>query len=661
MATSYSYNSSGVAAPAQGPTKSYVITPDQIGMRDFADVDRVPGISDQDRASVKRNLAELNNLASRAQSGNKGAQQMYQRQVQKFQQYWAGLLQGDTYVAPAQSYQPPAAPVQAAQAAPVQQPPGGAAPTGGAPPATPGLTSGMDWESEFMKQLEGMLGDESTTKLESMSQKYLEEQLGGASGFGANDQAILDQTRASLSDAAAVEGRRKEVALSGMGLRKSDQLGTAHEEVTGNLLRNLRDAEITVRTNAANRGEAAKAAAFDRAQMFAAAVKSKRADVAALLLQAQQNDVQNELSKSQWEFTKEMEREAMSLNRDKFSEEQKENLRRNNLSEKQIEMAEKNLLWEQTWKTRQQAADIDLAYKNLDQVERMQGRQLSLEEFKAESANILNNRNQNLAERTFEFTREIGLDTQELQRLRMDMERDLAGAATEVQREQIRAQYDIESQKIGIDKDKLAQTAKQIEMEYGLKVNQLALERSIRTGELDLNILNSQRQYDLSVTDQQEKWLATEAARDLQERLGMKELDLKEALGNKELDLRSDAMYLEKWMFEAGLNWDKEKFRIQLREARRKKKGGIFGKILKTLVGAGVGFLTGGPAGAVIGAAQSLAPDLMSGMQAAGLDTTQFLNRGTSTGSTTAGGSGNVGSSGGDTRYDGSSDIHQYP
>lgn len=621
------YNPSGVVAPVtKTPAHKYIITPDQIGMRDFADVDRVPGISPKDREAVKRNLAELNNLAARAQSGNKAAQQMYQRQVGQFQKYWAGLLQGDTYVAPAQPYQQPAAPAPAPQAAPVQQAQGGAAPAGGAPPATPGITSGMDWESEFMKQIEGMLGDDSTSKLEGMSQKYLEEQLGGASGFGANDQRILDETRKSLSDAAAVEARRKEVALSGMGLRKSDQLGTAHEEVTGNLLRNLREAEITIRTNAANRGEAAKMAAFDRAQMFAAAVKSNRADVASLLLQAQQNDVQNELTKSQWEFTKEMEREAMSLNRDKFSEEQRENLRRHGLSEKQIEMTEKNLLWEQAWKTKQQAADIDLAYKNLDQVERIQGRQLSLEEFRIESANILNNRGQDLAERTFEFTREIGLDTQAITRLRMEMERDLANATTATQREQIRLQYDIESQKIGIDKDKLAQTAKQIELEYGLRVNQLALERTIRTGELDLNILNSQRQYDLSKADQQEKWLATEAARDLQERLGMRELDLKEALGNKELDLRSDAMYLEKWMFEAGLNWDKEKFRIQLQEARRKKKGGIFGKIVKTLVGAGVGFLTGGPAGAVVGAAQSLAPDLMSGMKEAGLDVSKFLN-----------------------------------
>jgi len=198
-------------------------------------------------------------------------------------------------------------------------------------------------------------------------------------------------------------------------------------------------------------------------------------------------------------------------------------------------------------------ANIDLMQKNYDLQNKTLDATISYQDRMAAIAEIKNNADISLNDRTFELTKEFGLSDREFDREKFD-----------------------------------AMTA-QLEREFGLQLNKFALEKTIRTGELDLNILNSERRYDLDVEEQRQKWLATEAARQTQELLGMTELEIRQSLGEGQLSIQREQQILEKYMFDAGLSWEKSKFKQQLEAARKKAKGGLLGRIIKTVAGVGMG------------------------------------------------------------------------
>ena len=117
----------------------------------------------------------------------------------------------------------------------------------------------------------------------------------------------------------------------------------------------------------------------------------------------------------------------------------------------------------------------------------------------------------------------------------------------------------------------------------------------------------------VSTDEQARAWFATRESLDIQRTLGMGELELKGVIAGEEISLAREGQALERWMFEQGLAWDRERFNIQLQEARKKKKGGCLKKTLSAVVGAGVGFVTGGPVGALMGGAQVVLSDLGQG------------------------------------------------
>lgn len=487
---------------------------------------------------------------------------------------------------------PPATPPVAPPA--TQQPAAGPGyvPEPAAPPDS--ILSGLDFEEELRKLL---ATDPRAEKLEGQQYEAIQRDL-NAPDFGPEDQKILDLARQSAHAAAAVRTRGAEKALSGMGLRESDELVKAHQRETDNLTQQLIENEVNVRTAALNRGRATRAEAQVRASAFAKAIQDKNAALAQALLQAHSSEVEAGLQREQLDLQRMEIEENVLLNRDRFTEEQRARMKAEGFTESQIDNAERQAQWERVFRQNQQSADINLAQQNYD----LQKQALTLEERRVAVTEIRNNADITLQDRVFQLQKQFGIDDR------------------------------------NFDREKFQAMTAQLEREFGLTMNQFALEQSIRTGQLELDILNSQRRYDLDVEGQRQQWLATEAARETQEKLGMADIELRMALGMEQneinrllgmsdidlrrelglaqvgvqmsdiemrqllgqgqLDVAREQQIIEKYMFDAGLQWDKDKLAIQIREARKANRGSFLGKLVKGIVGAGAGIIglaTGNP------------------------------------------------------------------
>jgi len=626
------------------------LTPDNVGLSSFEDVNRIPGLSSTDFQAVLDHLKQLD--AAKAAGGD--ASPEYQKGVASFYSFYNNLISAPgRYVTPAaQSTAAHERPVVASgndvAAVPLSTngvtPAQTTTPTGDAvaavpppvvppPETTPGLTTGMDINQKLIELL-GPNSEPFLKDLEQMQLDYLKKGM-AAPDFGPNDQAILDAGRQSAEMAAGQGRRTAEKEASAMGLRDSTYVVARYQGETDKLTQQLLDNESRVRVAAAGRGAAERQAAFDRVNGFRDAIANKNVALANALLGAYTADKNAQLDEKKLAQQQQIIDANVSLDRDKFSADEVQRMRAAGFTQQQIDNAQQQLLWSRAFQQTQQSADIDLGNKNYELQAKALNGQLTMAERQQALSELKNNQDQTLAEaiqawkqkmdaagiaadqRNYDgalrqFEMQFGLDLNKfaldaelrrgslaLQTLTADRENALQTRAAEL--------ADLNGLRgYTIDETKLALTKTQLEQEFKIQISDQELRRQIAngqlgiaTGQLNLDILNSQRKYDLDVTAQKNDWLKSQAALALQEKLGMADIELRQVLGEGQLSVEREAQLLQKFMFEQGLSWEKEKFQKQIDEARRKAKGSFFGKLLKGLVGAGLsvaGALTGNPA-----------------------------------------------------------------
>ena len=506
-----------------------------------------------------------------------------------------------------------------------------------APGQSSSLLSGLNFDEELKKLLGA---DPRATELENMQYESIKRDL-NASDFGPEDQNILDLAKQDAQLAYAQGTRTAEKEASAMGLRDSSYVVREFEKESSKMATAILQGSIAVRSRALERNTEKRVGAQGRARDFAQALQTKNVALAQALLQAHQGDAEIDLSRDQLDLQRRVVEENILMGRDRFTEEVRAQMKAEGFTEAQINKAEEQALWERSYRERQQGADIGLAQQNYQ----LQNRQVSIAELR-NAADI------SLADRALAVQRELGLsavniDQQKVDQMKQQLENEfnIAISGQELTRQIQAGQLDlaklVQSQTFTLEErrqqmnevrnnadisladrtfqlqqtlglraadlegEKFKAYVKQLEREFGVTLNEFALKRQIQTGQLDLDVLNSQRKYDLDVESERQKWLATEAARQTQEKLGMSEIEMKLVISGGELSLARDAQVLQKFIFEAGLKeqarmfdlglaWDKVRFETEMKEARKQRKSDFWGGIIKSVVKLGGDILSSG-------------------------------------------------------------------
>ena len=340
--------------------------------------------------------------------------------------------------------------------------------------------------------------------------------------------------------------------------------------------------ELKYRGDIGQENRALLDSARGQAASFATALMNGDQNKMSTILSASRDSLDRRLNEKQLQATYDIQRENAMLGRDKFTEEQRQALRSEGFKEYEIALAEQQQGWVQAYEEFKYVADHNLAVRNTDIVERVQMGELDLNEIK-------NKFNMGFSERVQEFTEELGL-------------RDAA-----YKEEELDYMWD------------------RMQKEFGLNLNKFALEKWATTGQFSLDVLNSQRSFDLSVAAEENSWLKSMAGLQLQEVLGMSELELKDILHGQDIGMQEDIRLTEVALKLMGFDFQSEENRAErellrwqiekkYEEEGNARKSSFFSQIVKSAVGAGVGFVTGGGLpGAAMGLANSFGMSMPSG------------------------------------------------
>lgn len=582
--TGFGYQSS---AANQVP-QFQAITPEEVGLPTFDVINTMPNLTDAQKQQAMTHLSALD-AAKAAGASNPNAAAQFQSQLAAFQNFWQGLVASpDRFVSPAS-----APPVQGA-------PPDGSGVASVAPPSpapTPdgSLTGGLDLGAEIQRLLGQFSGPGVTNEdIQRILQGQLTNITEGltAQGVPQEYQDVIESEAERFEKIRQEQVKRDERFLRGRNLqgagRRSSRVLDVHanrlEEMLGRIQTTSRDLTIA----GLQATERQRSQAHNLGTAFVDAIQSGNVAMAEALIRAREVDLQADMTQQQFSLQKEIAQHNMLLERDTFTEDQRRAMVDEGFTEEQINQAEEQGVWYRAFQERQQTASEGLAQQNialqydlLASEERGEAAALDLEKIKSYADISLN-------DRMFDLQSELQLD-----------QARLGWAQFNEEKGRWKTEFDAMEQKL--------------EREFGLEVNRFALEEYIRTGQLDLAILDTQQRFDLAKEEQARAWFATRESLDIQRTLGMGELELKGIIAGEEISLAREGQALERWMFEQGLAWDRERFNIQLQEARKKKKGSCLKSTLGAVVGAGVGFVTGGPVGALMGGAQVVLNDLGQG------------------------------------------------
>lgn len=554
------------------------LTPDDLGFQSFDDI--MNGLGGQDVDDVMNRLQELD-AAKAASASSPDALNSFNRAAQAFGQMFQ---------------QPAGADTSATDPVPAGQ-------------DQPGLLDGID----FTAELEELLAlDPEAAALREEAAAAIRLQLNPADA-SEQDNKIIAQATAAAEAAANRAGRVIQKSSSGAGLRHSGQEGSLHRQVLSDLATTVLDVNVRVMTRRQDITREQREKGIQNAAAFARAIETRNAQLAMALVEAHQADLnfmleseRLDLEGERLEIDRALIQENINLARDKFTETQRTNLKKEGWTDEQLDQQEEQMVWERAFREMQQTADFGLSQRNQTLQERIAGDNLTIEMRRATQDDrrialeeLKNKFGMSLEQATFEYMKEMGLAESVLERDRFYLDERRFGSDVEFRNAQLE-----------MEREKFDALEARLEREFGMEINRFALEEAIRTGQLDLNIVNSQRKYDLDVKEQQERWLASAEARQLEEMLGLSTIEMNLLIAEGKIDAETERRALERWMFQEGLDWDKKRFDIQLAAARKKKKGGCLKKMVGAVVGAGVGFITGGPAGALVGAASSILSDM---------------------------------------------------
>lgn len=618
MPTQTSYNPSGQAQRK--------ITSRELGLSSWGVIDRIPNLQPDERARLERFVAQ-------AEQEKTTAGRISGVAKQQFKDYYRELLRGANRYVPPPNVAPPAAQGAQPQTQATGQPPiAGVPPPAVTAPAstsipqptnppvaavpvagsTMGLSGGkIDFEAELMKILGG--NTDQNAKLEARQLSQITSDF-NRPDFGDNEQKILDIATQRARQEAATRTEAGDTHLAGQNLTGGGAALRNYQAETDNLSKSILDSEISVRMAAAERGASRRQTAFVNAANFMEALNTKNVGLATQLVNLYKAQTEAGLNEKQLALQQKEVEEGIKLSRDKFTEDTRRALVNEGFTEAQIKASEGQMLWQRAFSERQQTADESLSNRNLDLQTRINDRQLSQEDKRIALTEIKDNRGfglesamQDFQERQFLFN--SGLESTKIAEVTKmnDFERSKFLEEMGFERDKFDATQ-------SLSRDQFESYAKELERRYGLDINRFELEKALSEGELTWKILESQRRYDLDVESERQKWIASDKARELQEKLGMTELEIRQSLGEGELDIAREQAILEKWMFQEGINFEKYKFAEQLKAAKKKKKSSFLGGLVKTLVGGAVGFFTGGgPVGALAGALSANGVDIGGG------------------------------------------------
>lgn len=487
-------------------------------------------------------------------------------------------------IAPAQS--PAPAPGYVASPAPAPAP---------ATEQPAGITSGLDFEAE----LEKLLGaDPMADEMDKLQYEKIKKDM-TAPDWGEADQKILDESIALAKSQANTRDAQNTNALAAAGLRGGGTMVKRYAESTNKLANDILQSSIAVKTRALERNAERRAMASQEAARFASAIRNKNAALATALLQAHQADLDSQLSKEQMELQKQMFQENLQFNRDQFTEEQRARLVKEGFDERQISMAEEQQMWERAFRERQQMADEKLADKNWQLQNKIADASISAEEKRLALTEIKNNADINLQDRIQQLAEQFGLMDREFAQNQFLWSKEVEDREMLIKEGLSESEINARLEAQKLDREKFNAMTKQIENEFGLSLNQFELDKFLKTKQLDFTIAEADRRFDLDKASDAARWRETEQARLLQEKLGMSEIEMKKIIAGEEIEFNREVALMEKWMFEQGLAFEKQKYADALKAAKAKKKGGLFGKIIKTIAGVGMGIAgaaTGNPA-----------------------------------------------------------------
>jgi hypothetical protein len=530
-----------------------------------------------------------------------------------------------------------APPVTSAPGA-VVPPPSGVPAVQPATPVTPAAVESVppSGTPSFEDQIKEIMGRDQGTidEFKAKQKSYIDKGL-ATGDWSANDQTMLDLANKSATGEADRRTVTAQKEASAIGLRDSTYVVRRMVEESGLLSQKILDNELAFRQAAMGRGAAIREDSYNKAGAFVQAIKDNNLGLAQVLLEKYKTDATTGLNEKQFALQEKQIDAAIALGRDQFSEDVREQMIAEKFTETQINNAQNQLLWERTFKDRELNATTDLANKNYELQRKTLDVQASAESRRQALAELQNSQGYSLQQviqtwkekmdsigvaqnqRDYDqavkqFESQFGIEINKFA-LQAELERgQLAlGQLTADREYQLQNRVQDLAAQLGLrganlEEAKLAQLKDQVEREFGVRIDELELRKQIETGRLDLEIVNSQRKYDLDVTQQRNEWLQSQQSLDLQRTLGLGELELRKYLGDQQtgvqmeqISVQREQQVIEKYMFDQGLAWDKEKLRIQIAEARKKAKGSFFGKLIKGIVGAGMavaGGLTGNPA-----------------------------------------------------------------
>ncbi len=450
----------------------------------------------------------------------------------------------------------------------------------------PNTVSQADTGPDFGKMVEDLLGSIQQGGFDrsvALQQQFMEKGLSiDPNVLTESENTQLQAIKDSLSRTSDRDRERAISVLTARGMGRSSNIRETFEEFSEILLLGQAQAGVGFRQASADRKTRSREHFLNLATQLEDTIARGRTDQARLILDAYnmaaQRELDRELSTDQIQLEREFFDENMMFQRTKFTEEQRENLRRAGYTDREITISEQRLAFETEIRWAELQANTDIASRNLDQQFKIQ----------YELAKELENARQALADRSLtleEFNSqwqqrmaERGISLDELKNNQDQTFRQRAQAW--------KVQMDISA--FDLETDKFEAYAKNLEREFGLNVNRYELAKFIETGNLDLNVLNSQRSYDLNVTAQRQEWLISKARLELQERLGIGDQEIRYALGMGQLSIQREANAIQKWATQLGITLEYDKLEAQVKMERDKAKGGLFGSILKSAVSLGI-------------------------------------------------------------------------
>ena len=318
-----------------------------------------------------------------------------------------------------------------------------------------------------------------------------------------------------------------------------------------------------VEKSAQKRGEISQAAA--QSVQYVNAIRSGNMEQAKIILDARATDLNRNLSADEMSVKYGIMEENLELLRDTFTEDQRQSLVKEGYSEREISAMEQELQWRTAFETMRYAADHNLAVHNSNIKNRVMAGELEISQ-------IVNTNNVAINERAQQLAETMGI------------------------------------WQAGASRDQSERLWKQMQLEYGLNLNKFAFDKWMETGQFSMDVLNADRAYNLDVSSQRDEWLTSQASLLVQERLGMTELQLRNVISGRTIDLERDKMWTMRLLEEMGFEHERaenaadralERWKMDKKaEIEKAKKGSLFGRLLGTIVGAGIrvgaAYLTGG-------------------------------------------------------------------